>query len=58
MVADRGALAAGVAAHVMMLLGRHSRLIFDGWTRPTWARLDGRKASDAAIERRLCRYGS
>ena len=45
------------AAHVMMLLGRHSRLILDAWTRPTWARLDGRKASDAAIERRFRRYG-
>jgi len=45
------------AAHAMMLLGRHSRLILDSWTRPTYARLTGRKASDRAIERRFARYG-
>ena len=45
------------AAHVMMLLGRHSRLILDSWTRPKWARLNGRKASDRTIERRFRRYG-
>lgn len=45
------------AAHVMMLLGRHSRLVLDSWTRPTYARLAGRKASDAQIERRFRRYG-
>jgi 3-methyladenine DNA glycosylase/8-oxoguanine DNA glycosylase len=44
------------AAHVMMLLGRHSRLILDSWTRPKWARLNGRKASDETIERRFRRY--
>jgi 3-methyladenine DNA glycosylase/8-oxoguanine DNA glycosylase len=46
------------AAHVMMLLGRHSLLILDSWTRPTYARLVGKKAvSDAAIQRRFRRYG-
>ena len=45
------------AAHVMMLLGRHSRLILDSWTRPTFARINGRKASDATILRRFRRYG-
>lgn len=45
------------AAHVMMLTGRYSRLILDSWTRPTYARLAGRKASDATILRRFRRYG-
>ena len=45
------------AAHVMMLLGRHSRLILDSWTRPKYASLNGRKASDRGIERRFARYG-
>jgi 3-methyladenine DNA glycosylase/8-oxoguanine DNA glycosylase len=47
------------AAHVMMTLGRNSRLILDSWTRPTYARAAGRTkpASDAAIERRFRRYG-
>lgn len=45
------------AAHVMLLLGRHSRLVLDSWTRPTWARLAGRKAKDPAIVRRFKRYG-
>jgi 3-methyladenine DNA glycosylase/8-oxoguanine DNA glycosylase len=45
------------AAHIMMLLGRHSRLVLDAWTRPTYARLGGRKAKDATIERRFRRYG-
>jgi 3-methyladenine DNA glycosylase/8-oxoguanine DNA glycosylase len=44
-------------AHMMMLLGRHSRLILDSWTRPKYARVNGRKASDATIERRFRRYG-
>jgi 3-methyladenine DNA glycosylase/8-oxoguanine DNA glycosylase len=43
-------------AHIMMLLGRYSRLIFDSWTRPTYARLNGRKAADRTIERRFRRY--
>jgi 3-methyladenine DNA glycosylase/8-oxoguanine DNA glycosylase len=43
-------------AHMMMLLGRYSRLILDAWTRPKYARLNGRKASDKTIERRFRRY--
>jgi len=46
------------AAHLMMLLGRHSRLILDSWTRPKYAKVNGRKASDATVERRFRRYGS
>ena len=45
------------AAHVMMLLGRHSLLILDSWTRPKYARLNGRKVADRQIERRFRRYG-
>jgi 3-methyladenine DNA glycosylase/8-oxoguanine DNA glycosylase len=45
-------------AHTMMLLGRHSRLILDSWTRPTYARIMGRKAvKDTTIVRRFRRYG-
>lgn len=45
-------------AHIMMLLGRYSRLILDSWTRPTYARLVGaRRVSDAVIEKRFARYG-
>jgi 3-methyladenine DNA glycosylase/8-oxoguanine DNA glycosylase len=44
-------------AHLMMLLGRHSRLILDSWTRPKYARVRGRKAADKTIERRFRRYG-
>jgi N-glycosylase/DNA lyase len=43
-------------AHIMMLLGRYSRLVLDSWTRPTYARLRGRKAADRTIERRFRRY--
>jgi N-glycosylase/DNA lyase len=45
------------AAHVMMLIGRYSRLVLDSWTRPKYASLRGRKAKDTAIERRFRRYG-
>jgi 3-methyladenine DNA glycosylase/8-oxoguanine DNA glycosylase len=45
------------AAHVMMLLGRYSLLILDSWTRPQYARVNGRKAADKTIERRFRRYG-
>jgi N-glycosylase/DNA lyase len=47
------------AAHIMMTLGRNSRLILDSWTRPTYARLAGRRTvpADAAIARRFRRYG-
>jgi 3-methyladenine DNA glycosylase/8-oxoguanine DNA glycosylase len=45
------------AAHVMMLIGRYSRLVLDSWTRPTYAKLNRRKASDATMTRRFNRYG-
>ena len=47
------------AAHIMMTLGRHSRLILDSWTRPKYARLLGRTrpVSDRQIERRFRPYG-
>jgi 3-methyladenine DNA glycosylase/8-oxoguanine DNA glycosylase len=46
------------AAHVMMLLGRYSRLILDSWTRPKYLRVSGaRSAKDTTIERRFRRYG-
>jgi len=46
------------AAHIMMLLGRYSRLILDSWTRPKYLRVFGAKqAKDATIERRFRRYG-
>jgi 3-methyladenine DNA glycosylase/8-oxoguanine DNA glycosylase len=46
------------AAHVMLTsLGRYSRLVLDSWTRPTYARLVGRTATDTTIARRFRRYG-
>jgi 3-methyladenine DNA glycosylase/8-oxoguanine DNA glycosylase len=49
------------AAHVMLLLSRHSRLVLDSWTRPKYARLMGRPAgrfvADRTIVRRFRRYG-
>jgi N-glycosylase/DNA lyase len=46
------------AAHIMMMLGRYSRLILDSWTRPTYARLQGRRTvKDSTIVRRWRRYG-
>jgi 3-methyladenine DNA glycosylase/8-oxoguanine DNA glycosylase len=46
------------AAHIMMLLGRYSRLILDSWTRPKYLRISGSKqAKDSTIERRFRRYG-
>ncbi|MDQ3955711.1 MAG: Fe-S cluster assembly protein HesB [Actinomycetota bacterium] len=46
------------AASIMMVLGRHSRLILDSWTRPKFARVAGmRSAKDATIVRRFKRYG-
>lgn len=47
------------AAHVMLLLGRYSRLILDSWTRPKYARLLGRSRpfSDRTIERHFRKYG-
>lgn len=47
------------AAHIMMMLGRYSRLILDSWTRPKYARLRGRKAvKDSTIVRRWRPYGA
>jgi 3-methyladenine DNA glycosylase/8-oxoguanine DNA glycosylase len=43
-------------AQMLMLLGRYSRLILDSWSRPKYAQLTGRKASDKTIERRFRRY--
>ncbi len=46
------------AAHIMMTLGRHSRLILDSWTRPAYAKIVGKKhVSDATIERRFRPFG-
>lgn len=46
------------AAHVMLMLGRYSRLILDSWTRPTYLRLAGKRSStDTTIKRRFARYG-
>ena len=47
------------AAHIMLMLGRYDRLILDSWTRPTYARLFGKKRpiGDRTIERRFSRYG-
>jgi 3-methyladenine DNA glycosylase/8-oxoguanine DNA glycosylase len=47
------------AAHVMMLIGRSSRLILDSWTRPTYARIrrSRRPVADATILRRFRRFG-
>ena len=63
-VADRLLALPGVgpyaAAHIMMLLGRHSRLVLDSWTRPKYARLTGKSPGklvpDRTIERRFRRY--
>jgi N-glycosylase/DNA lyase len=46
------------AAHVMMMLGRYSRLILDSWTRPTYARLVGKSSvADEEIQERFSPYG-
>jgi len=46
------------ASHVMVLLGRYSRLVLDSWTRPKYARLVGRPSvTDAAIVERFSPYG-
>jgi N-glycosylase/DNA lyase len=45
------------AAHIMLTsLGRYGPLTLDSWTRPTYARLTGRRAADLTIERRFRRY--
>lgn len=47
------------AAHIMMMIGRSSRPIFDSWTRPTYARIVGRESvPDAEILARFQRYGA
>ena len=46
------------AAHIMMMLGRYSRLILDSWTRPKYAAVTGgRPKKDTTIIRRFRRYG-
>lgn len=46
------------ASHVMLMLGRYSRLVFDSWTRPTYARLTGDVGlPDTEIAARFARYG-
>ena len=46
------------AAHIMMMIGRYSRLILDSWSRPTYLRLaKKRSATDAAIQKRFRSYG-
>jgi N-glycosylase/DNA lyase len=45
-------------AHIMLTaLGRYRLLILDSWTRPTYAQLSGRRASDQAIRRRFRKFG-
>jgi N-glycosylase/DNA lyase len=61
-VADRLLQIAGVGpyamAHMMMLLGRHRRLILDSWTRPKYRQVTGRlRITDKGIERAFRRYG-
>ena len=50
------------AGQVMMLVGRHSRLILDSWTRPKYARLMGKPpgkiVADRTISRRFGAYGA
>jgi N-glycosylase/DNA lyase len=48
------------AAHIMMMLGRCCRLVFDSWTRPTYARCVGatEPVPDAEMEARFAPYGS
>jgi 3-methyladenine DNA glycosylase/8-oxoguanine DNA glycosylase len=46
-------------AHIMLLLGRYGKLVFDSWTRPKYLQLAARrKMSDRSIERRFKRYGN
>jgi N-glycosylase/DNA lyase len=46
------------SAHMLLVLGRCTRLVLDSWTRPTYAKLVGRKkVADRTIERRFRRYG-
>jgi len=47
------------AAHVMMTIGRNSKLILDSWTRPKYKRVTNarRQPTDAQIIKRFKRYG-
>ena len=47
------------AAHVMMTIGRNSKLILDSWTRPKYKRVTNarRQPTDDQITRRFRRYG-
>lgn len=46
------------SAHVMMMLGRYSRLILDSWTRPKFIKVAGmRSAKDSTVLRRFRPYG-
>ncbi|HJX06890.1 MAG TPA: Fe-S cluster assembly protein HesB [Actinomycetota bacterium] len=47
------------AAHVMMTIGRNSKLILDSWTRPKYKRVTRarRQPADAQIIKRFRRYG-
>ncbi len=47
------------AAHVMMTIGRNSKLILDSWTRPKYARATNarRQPTDVQIVKRFKRYG-
>lgn len=46
------------AAHIMLILGRYSRLVLDSWTRPKYARLLGRSTvKDTTIQKRFRRHG-
>lgn len=46
------------ASHIMMMLGRYSRLILDSWTRPNYARLVGSEVvPDTEIIARFQPYG-
>jgi N-glycosylase/DNA lyase len=46
------------AAHIMTMLGRYSRMIFDSWTRPTYAKMVGRDGiTDREIAERFAPYG-
>ena len=45
------------AAHIMHMLGRSSRLVFDSWTRPAYARIAGVESiNDKEIVARFARY--
>jgi N-glycosylase/DNA lyase len=46
------------ASHIMLMLGRYSRPIFDSWTRPAYAAATGEHGlSDREIAERFARYG-